>query len=240
MKKIALLFIALSSVLISCNSEEIIKETHASTGVNSTFNNPIPTNPANPFDAAGKAHTDILDAYLLSDNVNDTTITKISQRVNEIALTNMDLMTLNTGYTTTMINPEDIQKILKDPVVELNTVITKSALSPEAKTSLLNFTDSLRLLEDEHYEVIYQFIISYETSVLNDTEFSIFDKRVLLLTSSIARHSSFYFRKRTDKDWSKSTGNLVGVVKGAIESPYTAVTSSLVSSIAQNKNVISR
>ncbi|WP_166919659.1 hypothetical protein [Flavobacterium poyangense] len=240
MKKIVLLLIVLSSGIISCNSEEITKETPVVTEPGSTSMVSMPHNPVNPYDPAGKAYIDIFNAYHLINTENDTTITKIRQRINDIALTNTDLMLLNQGYTTTDVSAEEIEQILKNPAAKLEEVITGSSLSSTAKTELKNFIDEVQLLENKEYEYIYNYIVSFEASVIENTKFNNFDKRVLLLTSTLIRHWSYNMRKRGDKDWSKSTGNFVGAVKGAIISPYTAVTTSLVSRIALNKNVMSR
>lgn len=240
MKKIVLLLIVLSSGIISCSSEEITKETPVSTEPGQTGKVSMPDNPVNPYDAAGRAYIDIFNAYHLTNTENDTTITKIRQRINAIALTNTDLMLLNKGYATTDVSAEEIEQILKNPAAKLEEIITGSSLSSTAKTELKNFIDAVQLFENQEYEYTYNYIVSFEASVIENIQFNNFDKRVLLLTSALIRHWSYNMRKRGDKDWSKSTGNMVGVVKGAIISPYTAVTTSLVSRIALNKNVMSR
>ncbi|MFH6987974.1 hypothetical protein ACHRVW_09530 [Flavobacterium collinsii] len=237
MKKILLTFALLSSLLISCHSEAV---TEVPREPDLTHLNPIPANPVNPYDMAGKAHIDIFNEYLTINTVNDTTITKIRQRIKDLALANSDLMYVNVGYPLTDVSVEEIEQILIKPDVELNAIITASALTPAAKTQLINFMDTVQSLESEQYDVLYKYIVSYEFSIVENAHLNDFDKRVLLLTSAVLRHWSYSMRKREDKDWSKSTGNHVGVVKGAILSPYTAVTTSLTSTIAQNKNVISR
>ncbi|MFH7012390.1 hypothetical protein ACHRV5_10985 [Flavobacterium sp. FlaQc-52] len=237
MKKILLLLVLLPSLLISCSSEEIMEASQTLTEPNSTAESPMPGNAANPYDAAGRAHNNILDLYEAMNTVNDTTITMISNRVKEIALANTDVMLLNTGYSTTVLSPEEIGEIVIDPAANLNTVITASTLTAGAKTSLSHFIDSLLLLEKEKYEVIYQFIISYETTVIDNGQFNNFDKRALLLTTSLLRHWYFHIRERRDPDWGKSKGNAVGALKGALKGPFTAVTGSLVVGIAQSKNV---
>lgn len=240
MKKIVLTFVLLASLLISCNSEAVAEEPPVLTEPGGTQIDPMPANPANPYDAAGRIHMDIFNAYLMMNTANDTTITKISQSIKGLALANTDLMLLNEGYTTTDVSAEEMEQILQDPDTKLETVITASPLTLVAKAQLKNFIETVRLLENEEYDVIYKYILSFEFSVMENTHLNNFDKRVLLLTSSVIRHWSYNIRKREDKDWSKSTGNHTGVVKGAILSPYTAITTSLVSKIAQNKNVISR
>ena len=240
MKKILLTFALLTSFLLSCNSEAVAEEPPIFNEPDGTQMNPMPANPANPYDTAGRVQIDIFNTYLMMNTVNDTTITKISQSIKDLALANTDLMLLNEGYTTTDVSAEEIEQILQDPDTKLETVITASPLTLAAKTELKIFIDAVKQLENEEYDVIYKYILSFEFSVMENTHFNNFDKRVLLLTSSVIRHWSYSMRKREDKDWSKSTGNHTGVVKGAILSPYTAVTTSLVSTIAQNKNVISR
>lgn len=240
MKKTLLTFVLVSSLLMSCNSEAVSEEEPVLREPDSTQIISMPANPTNPYDAAGRASIEIFDAYLLMNTENDTTITKIRQRINEISLANADLMYLNDGYPTTDISAEEIEQIVKNPVAKLDAIISASHLTSTAKIELKNFIDTFQLLENEEYDVIYKYITDYEIAVIENTQLNNFDKRVLLVTSALLRHWSYKNRKREDKDWSKSTGNLVGAVKGVIESPYTAVTTSLTTSIVINKNVISR
>lgn len=93
---------------------------------------------------------------------------------------------------------------------------------------------SLKLLENDEYERIYQFIIFYESTVIASDQFTSEDKRIILITSSISRFSLYYGRKRKDKDWDSSVGNRAGAFSGAVSNSLTAVTNALVAGIMSN------
>jgi len=100
--------------------------------------------------------------------------------------------------------------------------------------SLSGFITSLFLLVEEEYEDIHDFVVSYELSVINNSEFNDEDKRIILTTSSLSRYSFYYEKKRKDKDWETSVGNIMAGLSGALENSLTAVNSALVTGIYHN------
>ncbi|WP_281225426.1 hypothetical protein [Flavobacterium aquiphilum] len=191
-----------------------------------------PENPANIYDLAGKLHNEILDVYL-TGNYTYTTIAEINQQIEAISASNGDLTLLN-SQPSQPVNLVEMQDIVDNPQAKLEEVISNSTMTNEAKTSLSNFMNDVLLWENVPYEEIYQSIISYESSVMDNVVFTDEDKRIILTTSSITRYSLYYDEERKDKDWGSSVGNRVGGVSGAIENSSEAVKCSLIIGIMIN------
>jgi hypothetical protein len=237
MKNISFPLVILQLLTISCTPDTIdnieridstvsMKKLEKSTHV---VQNPIPENPANIYDFAGKLHNDILDVYL-AGNYQHTTIAQISQQIEAIAAANTELMLLDTG-TNPPLNLNIIQEIVNNPQLQLDQSITNSSMTSAAKGSLSSFMNDVVLWENHPYEEIYQNVISYESSVIANSGFSNEDKRIILTTSSIVRYSIYYNLIRKDKDWPPSAGHRVGGVSGSIENSTTAIKRSLITGI---------
>lgn len=237
MKNISLRLIILPLLIVSCTTDTIDniesidskisnKESEKSARL---LQNMTPENPANIYDFAGKLHNDILDAYL-SGNYQYNTIGQISQQIETIAAQNNDLMLLTSG-TNLSPNLIVIQEIINNPQSKLDQTILNCTMTIAAKDNLSNFMNDILLWENDSYEEIYQYIISFESAVIANQAFNNEDKRIILTTSSIARYSTYYALERKDKDWDTSTGHRVAGVSGAIDDPCTAIKRSLVTGI---------
>ncbi|MFH7017379.1 hypothetical protein [Flavobacterium sp. FlaQc-47] len=232
MKNLLLLLVILTSLLFSCTSENIesssinlVEEKSKNTA--KLLQNLSPENPANAYDIAGKIHNDLLDVYL-SCNYTFSTIPEISQKVDSISALNNDLLILGTNLP---VNFQEIQEIVDDPQTKLEQAITNSSMTNAAKICLSNYMASLLLWDTNEYPIIHQSIISFEASILANTQFTSEDKRIILTTSSIVRYSTYYAKERKDKDWETSVGNRVGAVQGAVANSSTAVNKSIVTGL---------
>lgn len=174
----------------STAKEESTKAGKMLTGVN-------PQNTANPYDVAGKIHNAILEAYL-TGNYTYGTIAQISQRVDSISALNSDLLSLQTSPAAIY---GEIQEIIDDPQKELEQAITNAPMITTAKNCLSSFMASMLLWQNNEYSVIHEAIISFESNVLSNIQFSNEEKRIILTTSSITRYAVYYAKKRKDKDW---------------------------------------
>ena len=246
MKNISLGLVILPLLIISCTTERIdndesigtldskvsAKKSEKSAGVGQNL---IPENPANVYDYAGKLHNELLDVYL-AGNYQYSTILQISEQVQAIAAENEDVALLNSA-TSILANLEEIQEIIDNPEGKLDNLLANSSMTDAAKISLYSFMNATLLWENEDYEIIYQSIISYESAVMDSTEFNDEDKRVILTTSSIARYSIYYEKKRKDEDWDSNVGNRVGAVSGALDNSFIAIIRSLITEIVINNLV---
>ena len=236
MKNLLLMLVIIVSLLVSCTNENIDENTtlvensltkakpkHSGKMTQTTS----PENPDNPYDIAGKIHNDILDSYLAA-SYSFTTMLQISHKVDSISALNTDFSNL---AATLPLNFGEIQATVDTPQLKLEQAIANSGMTNAAKICLANFMDSIVLWETDEYEVIHPSIISFETSVINNTQFTNEDKRIILTTSSIARYSIYYAKEIKDKDWETSVGNRVGALQGAIANSSTAVNRSVLTGI---------
>lgn len=243
MKNISLGLVILPLLIVSCTTDSIDNTESINGKVSSEkseksarlVQNLTPENPANIYDLAGNLHNDILDIYL-AGNYQYTTIAQISQQVEAIAAANNDLMLLNLG-TNLPINLDIIQETVNNPQAKLDEAIANSTMTNLAKGSLSSFMNDVLLWENDEYGAIYQSIISYESSVMTNPQFNNEEKRIILTTSSIVRHSLYYAKERKDEDWDSSVGNRVGGLSGAINNSSIAIRRSLVTGIMINNLV---
>ncbi|WP_369764977.1 hypothetical protein [Flavobacterium sp. WC2429] len=235
MKNISLGLVILPLLIISCTTNAIDtvdtidsktsgKKSEKGADLIQTLS---PENPENVYDYAGKLHNELLETYL-SKNYQYSTLAQISEQVEAIVAMNSDVALLNLE-TSAAVNLEEIQAIVNNPDTKLSETIANSLMTNAAKISLGNFMNAALLWENEEFEAIYPSIISYESAVMNNTEFSDEDKRIILTTSSIARYSLYYDKKPPyDEDWETSVGNRVGGVSGAIDNSLSAISRSLI------------
>ena len=241
MKNISLYLMILSLLIISCSADPIDtassinnKESSKKSEKTARMTESLPpANSENVYDYAGKFHNKLLEAYL-AGNYQDSTMVQISEQVLAIAASNSDLALLDLEMNIPA-NLEEMEAIVHSPETMLNETIANSSMTTAAKNSLSSFMDAVLLWENEEYEVIYQSIISYESVVLTNPQFSSEDKRIILTSSAITRYSLYYNTQPPyDEDWETSVGNRVGGVSGAIENPFTAITNALITGIITN------
>ena len=240
MKNTSLWLVILSLLIVSCTNDSIDDTERIESKVGNkksgkltrTMQNLSPENSANAYDIAGKLHNDILEIYL-TGNYQYATITEVNQQIESIVAANTNLVALNLDGNSA-VNLEEINEIITNPQSKLEGAIANSSMTSIAKLSLSNFMNTITTLENEGYEFLYQTIVSYESSVLTDPQFTSEDKRIILTTSSVVRHSLYFEKERKDKEWDSSVGNRAGGISGALENSSTAVTRSLVTGILIN------
>jgi hypothetical protein len=244
MKNISLVLVILPLLIISCTTDTIDTAGTVVSKVSGKKSEKgarlmqalTPENPANVYDYVGKLHNDLLETYL-AGNYQYSTISQISQQIEAIATASSNLTLLNLERSVP-VNLEEIQDIVNNPEAKLDEAIANSSMTSGAKISLSSFMNAALLWKSEEYGAIYESIISYESAVMTNTNFSDEDKRIILTTSSIARYSIYYDKQPPkDEDWETSVGNRVGGVSGAIDNSFSAISRSLITGIMIN-NVV--
>ncbi|MFV5703026.1 hypothetical protein ACM55F_14230 [Flavobacterium sp. XS2P12] len=244
MKNISLGLVILPLLIISCTTDNFDTADSIVSKVSdkksekwaSLVQSLTPENPENVYDYAGKLHNDLLETYS-AGNYQYSTIAQISEQVHAIAAGNSDVALLNLEPNLSD-NFEEIQEIINNPEAKLEEAISNSSMTNAAKISLSSFMNAALLWENEEYGAIYQSIISYESAVMTNANFSAEDKRIILTTSSIARYSLYSDKQPPhDEDWESSVGNRVGGVSGAIDNSFTAISRSLITGIVINNLV---
>lgn len=222
-------------LLISCNSDESVED-YKSLIENNILGKPgifSPSNSLNPYDSVGILHNDILDIYL-SANHTHTSVEDIDDEIQSLILASTVV-----PDSSSLILPgtEVIADILNSPDTSLTNIIDSSAMTSYSKIQFEDFIDSLMMMNEEEFEDIYDFITLYESSVLINISLNSNDKRIILTVASLARHSFYYSKKRKDKDWETSVGNIAAGTGGALEDSVAALRMALVTGLS--KSIIS-
>lgn len=222
------------SLNFSCNTDEEVIINPDTTVLDSYKKQcqKIAQNNTNPYDTIGKIQNYILDIYL-SANHSHSTIEEINEEIQTIVNTYGNSF-IGSSVQQSLTVGNQIINPFNTTESSLSTIIANSQLTNQAKVSLSGFITSLFLLVEEEYKDIHDFVVSYELSVINNSEFNDEDKRIILTTSSLSRYSFYYEKKRKDKDWETSVGNIMAGLSGALENSLTAVNSALVTGIYHN------
>ena len=231
-----------SFLFFSCSDDTPQNEGQADAGVASTLRakgiETLPANPANTYDYVGKLHNELLYTYYQSRRQpND--FASVMERLDSLAWNHLNFIRLAAdGYSVP--DTVKINSILERQITVATDVIALSKLSVSAKSSLSTFISSIYAFSttEDDYEVIYSYLVAYESDVLHNVSYSITDKAVLLSLSSIARHSAYAKKKRPkknmDPDWDVLVSNIIASTEGASESLATAVMYGLLAGIVEN------
>ena len=186
---------SISFILQSCSTDSLSSQENLPTGfekteLNTTKNSKsrveIPANSDNPFDVDGQV------LY----KQGSYPILKISQK--GIVTNKVGSSDANSGSS------GKVLVILSDSFSE---IIANWDATVEAKLSFSRFINSLLFLSktEEPYEILYDFIVDYEASILTNETFSEKDKEVILTNSSVVRYETYEESitppKNKDPDW---------------------------------------
>ncbi|KGO85891.1 hypothetical protein Q765_13745 [Flavobacterium rivuli WB 3.3-2 = DSM 21788] len=226
--------------LLSCTTEAIQSgATEQTLNANQAFvsrqglGDATPANTQNPYDFAGAAQNELLDLYL-DGNYSYSSIEEVSEKVALLAVQHYALDGQDTPPT---ISQEQIAAILTNPSGALGAIGTSPTLSAPAATGFSEFMVTLDAAQDATFEELYSLIIAYETTVINNPDYSSADKEVILTSTSIARYTIYYRKKRKDRDWDTSVGNIVAGASGAEENTISAVSMAVVTGISINNGI---
>lgn len=199
----------------------------------------LPAYNANLYDNAGQIYDAIFDAYY-DGTSRSTNVQSVITEVESIANANSSFAAINiSGYQP--LTAERVQYIAGRNVSDVAGIIGASNLSPTAKTSFSNFLLSFIALYASENDAVkmYNSTVKYEGSVIASDLFTENDKRVILTTTSIVRHTSYRAKKKpkknTDPDWIISVGHVFGAEEGAEEKMAKAIVEGLVTGIVSNK-----
>ena len=198
----------------------------------------IPGNAANPYDEAGWIHNELFETYYESAN-KPTTMAGVLSLVQAIADSNPNFKAIKTE-TYHAVSAERIQYLLNNKDACFATILASSTLSASAKLSLSNFVTSLheKFAIESSCDVLYNYVVAYESLVLDNPTFDSRDKQVILTTTSVVRHTVYLAKKKpkknTDPDWTILILHIAAVVDGAENGMTEAITEGLVTGIVSN------
>jgi hypothetical protein len=221
-------------LLVACDTNEFQQDSESILKTSDYYQRQLkelPFNSENTFDIAGQVYSDIFNSYydvsplpIALDSIIALVDMEMSEHDYFDALPNFDYHQFSVDY---------IDSIIKQPSARLTVALDASILSTTVRSSFETFLSDLFLKIDieEDYEFIYDFIIAYETAILNDKNLSVNESEFILTVTSIARHSVYNKEKKpkpnTDPDWDWLTTCIVGSVDGAVYSAPESIAMAL-------------
>lgn len=224
---------------VSCTQDDI-EEQEINPAISNKGGGDIsPMYNANQYDNAGRLYDEIFDAYY-DGTSHSTDVQSVIAEVESIANANISFESINDlGYVP--LTAERVQYLADRNISDIAGIIGTSDLSATAKTSFSNFLLSFVVLYATDIDAVkmYDTIVKYESTVIASNLFTENDKRVILTTTSIVRHTSYRAKKKpkknTDPDWLISVGHAFGTEEGAEENMAKAIVEGLVTGIVSNK-----
>lgn len=199
----------------------------------------LPMNSNNPYDNAGQLHDSLLQTYFSRESL-PISLTGIITTATSIANENKGFQALFNGKPYKFTAADRVAYIVSHHDTCQSEIIDSVLTSNSAKSSLTDFINSLLLIceTQDDYAVIYKYVVTYEDTVLRDTQLSEYDKRVMLTTSSISRYAAYARKKKpkknTDPEWRFMVGNISAAIEGARESTEEAVMRGFVTGVVEN------
>jgi len=195
----------LLSLLFACSSESDFEQTESFNNNSEKIkkDNVFPLSPSNPFDAKGRKYYDALQSYF-KINTNPNSIEEISRQITFLSQQykiNDNHKSANLGYTT-----EEIAAILANPSVMLLEIVNNCSISTASKSQLLLFVETLIAQKDEEYVTIRDYIISFDTGIVESTVLLSDEKETILTVSTISSYALYAEAERKDRDWETSVG----------------------------------
>jgi len=193
-------------------------------------------NPSNPYDYSGQLFDSLFSAYHNADELPVTTATIVA-RVNKVAEENAQFASLKNAYYTP-VSAIDITALLSNPLNCVSDFTNASGLSATGKTRLAAFINGVVPLCNTatDYQIVHDYISTFETITLQATGLSAYDKEIMLITSSIARYSAYRKpkkpKKKEDPEWDLLITHVTAGAEGAELGVCEATSRALATGIA--------
>jgi hypothetical protein len=197
-----------------------------------------PENDDNPYDYVGQIHNEIAYSYH-NDTIKPVTIAGVIARVGYTA----ELNSRFTGIKEMSYSAPAVYAVSNIQIYGttlLPGILAGSGMSTAGKEAMVLLTTMI-LAEagnSNSFEENYDAIADFENAVLAHTGLTVYDKKVLLIVSSVGRHATYLVKKKpkknTDPDWNVLIINLVGTVEGALKSEAEAINMGLVCGVLEN------
>ncbi|AWG22828.1 MULTISPECIES: hypothetical protein [Flavobacterium] len=199
------LFVVL--VMISCSTDEYgntIEEVNSVSAQASTSKTIGPANNANPYDEVGKEYGFWLSEYYQIHGYSKT-IQDLATQVNYIGakLKAPDVL----GKSNILITEDGISISINNPETVVISTLASGTLSEAAESSLLGFFVSLIQNREAEYNLLYDFITTYEAGIMDSSNLTSFELETILGITSVTRYALDAEGGHKDRDWEISVGN---------------------------------
>ncbi|MDI9257937.1 hypothetical protein [Flavobacterium sedimenticola] len=235
------LCIILFSLFISCDYPSEVASQSAIRERTAVIIDTVPINKGNLYDAAGQVHHQLLTEYYQSSSL-PFTLNGIITSAEGIANVTPSFMDLTKEMPYSFVHADRVATIISAPPGLEEEIVNASLVSSEARSSFTAFFYTLlqRCETEQEFGVLYDFIVSYEDAVQLSSSLPDVDKKTILITTSIARHTVYARKKKPKKDkdpeWQYMVGNIIAALDGADDSMADAVMKGLVTGIAENRS----
>lgn len=241
MKKVFICFLAL--ILSSaCSSDDraFIAAPEASTALYfEREGDTLPNNSENPYDSLGQLQYELFSSFYETAAAT-TDLDSVIHSVELLVFSSQRFVPLQRP-TYEPLTAARIQDVLTTPL-HMETTLAASGMTSTAQAMLTDFIAASVDYCDASYdfEAVYSLITAYEAAVLADSSLTVQDREILLVTSSVIRHSIYTKKKKrpkknTDPEWDLMVGTFRGAVDGAVHDPAHAVLFSVVAGIWENR-----
>lgn len=220
-----------------------VEDENSVQNINSAFSNKIggsilPAYSDNHYDTAGLIYDELFDEFY-NGSARSTDIQSVISDVEAIADTNTLLASIEEGHQS--LSADRILYLASRSNDDIASLIGTSTLSANAKASFSNFLVSISNLFDieDDATTIYNAIIKYEDTIINNALLTTNDQRVILTTTSIMRYSSYRAKKKPKKNTDPYIDiwvtHVFGSIEGAEENLEKSILQGLVTFIVSNR-----
>ena len=201
-----LLCAILSFATISCSTESDVDPSLTSDSNLSKLNtkSQVPHNNANPFEGRGKEYFDLLTIYLDNNKVPNSA-TEMTEQI-QFMFQNYDTKQY-ASRSTASLTSKQVAMVLSEPEKQLIAILESCSLRLEVRKELIHFVQALLAQQYSEYLEQYNYIVSYETKILENTTMSADEKETILSVTSVSRYALYANSKHRDRDWEISVGN---------------------------------
>lgn len=197
-----------------------------------------PANPNNSYDLAGRLFYDTTESYYLHNAVFPE-VAAIIGGIELAASADADFVAVKpVDYLAPTAN--DVTYLLDLAPGSQDLFLNQCGLSATAKAKLSSFITDVLAYRAQHqsYGDIYNYILAFEAQITASASLTEFDKKTILITSATARYATYFaskYKRRPDRDWEISWGNIAAATEGSGEGLAKAVTLSAATAIAANR-----
>lgn len=196
-------------------------------------------NLSNPYDVVGQAYYSLYDTYYSAKH-DLSTVEAVVDTLTVMAVQDSVFVSLApASYQFTA--QTDVVAILSCDTICQDALLTTCFVSASTRNGFKAFLEDYVLLCEgsSDYSSIHNYVVAYENSILGDTLLSLPEKRLLMIATSIARHTAHAKKKKpkknTDPEWTLLVTNLYGALDGGMRSDADAVIEALAVGILINK-----
>ncbi|KAF2328111.1 hypothetical protein [Flavobacterium ginsenosidimutans] len=203
--KTVVLCLTITFFTASCSNDEILNQSDKGRFEQISYDVPQEAqNLRNPFEETGIIFYNALTDYASQNGAADSKEKQSDQLLFIWENRNGKNREAKSLITLT---PEMIAAILADPYSKLLELIDSSALSSPVKLKLNYYVDELVSRQNQDYEDVHDFIVSYEDEVMEDSAIDEDEKETILKVSAISRYSLYEEARNRDRDWETAVTN---------------------------------